>query len=71
MSAELYEMFRSMWVVWLMLLFVGVVVWTLWPSRKRSHDQAARIPLDDDPEVPAAAGPAEATADANKESKER
>lgn len=71
MSAELYETFRSLWVVWLMLLFVGLVVWTLWPSRKRSLDQAARIPLQDDPDVPAETAPANATAEANKDSKER
>ena len=71
MSAELYDTFRSLWVVWLMLLFVGLVVWTLWPSRKRSLNQAARIPLRDDPDVPAETAPANATAEANKDSKER
>ena len=71
MSAELYETFRSLWVVWLMLLFGGVVAWALWPSRKRSLDQAARIPLQDDPDVPAGAEPVDAAVDANKESKER
>lgn len=46
----LYETVRSLWVVWLMILFVGIVAWAFWPSRRRQRkmDEAARIPLRDD-----------------------
>ena len=50
---ELSELARTWWGVWLMLLFVGIVVWALWPSKRRRQDMQrhARIPLreDDDP----------------------
>lgn len=39
---------RSFWVLWLFLIFVAVVVWTMWPSRKSELEQQGRIPLDDD-----------------------
>jgi cytochrome c oxidase cbb3-type subunit 4 len=50
---ELSELARAWWGLWLMILFVGIVAWAMWPSRKRSeqmHD-AAMIPIreDDDP----------------------
>jgi cytochrome c oxidase cbb3-type subunit 4 len=44
----LVELARSFWGVWLMLLFVGIVVWTMWPSRKRKLERQARIPFEDD-----------------------
>ena len=44
----LAETARSLWVVWLGLIFLGIVFWALRPANaKRFHD-AARIPLDDD-----------------------
>jgi len=48
----LYETVRSLWVVWLMILFIGIVAWALWPSRRqqRKMDRHARIPLEDEPE---------------------
>jgi cbb3-type cytochrome oxidase subunit 3 len=30
-----------------MLVFVGVVVWTFWPGRRREMEAASRLPLDD------------------------
>lgn len=39
---------RELWVVWLFLLFVGIVVWTLWPSRKEKLERHARIPFEDE-----------------------
>ena len=45
---EFYEFVRSLWVVWLMVLFVGIVAWVLWPSRRRKYREAAQIPLEDD-----------------------
>jgi len=50
---ELSEIARAWWGLWLMILFMGIVSWTLWPSRKRSEEMldAAMIPFreDDDP----------------------
>ncbi len=43
-----YEWIRSLWVVWLLLLFLGIVAYALWPSNKAKFEHAARIPLEDD-----------------------
>ena len=40
--------FRSAWVVWMMALFVGIVVWVLWPSNRERFRRASRIPLAED-----------------------
>ena len=39
---------RSFWTVWLMLLFVGVLVWALRPRNKDKFDEASRIPFKDE-----------------------
>jgi cytochrome c oxidase cbb3-type subunit 4 len=39
---------RQLWVVWLMLLFVGIAVWVFWPGRKKELEDHGRIPLDDE-----------------------
>jgi cytochrome c oxidase cbb3-type subunit 4 len=50
---ELSELARTWWGAWLMLFFIGIVVWALWPSEKRKRDMRrnALIPFrdDDDP----------------------
>ncbi len=38
---------KSFWGLWLMLIFVGIVVWVMWPGRKREMDEHARIPFED------------------------
>ncbi len=50
--------FRSAWVVWMMALFVGIVVWVLWPSNRERFRRAARIPLSENerPSEPADSG---------------
>ena len=35
-------------LVYFMILFAGVLVYALWPSRKARFDDAARIPLRED-----------------------
>lgn len=42
------EHLRSLWVVWLMLLFGGVLFWTLRPKNKARFDDAANIPFKDE-----------------------
>jgi cytochrome c oxidase cbb3-type subunit 4 len=44
----LVEFARSFWGLWLMLLFVGIVVWTMWPSRKKKLEDQAKIPFKED-----------------------
>lgn len=49
--AELYAFLKSFWIVWCVLLFVGIIAWVLWPSRKARLEAHGRIPLEDDTEV--------------------
>jgi cytochrome c oxidase cbb3-type subunit 4 len=42
---SIYPLLRSVWVVWFMLLFIGIVVWAFWPSRRRKLEDLGRIPL--------------------------
>ena len=44
---ELALWLRQLWIVWLMLLFVGIGVWVMWPGRKRELERHGRIPLED------------------------
>jgi cytochrome c oxidase cbb3-type subunit 4 len=39
---------KQFWVVWLMLLFVGIVAWVYWPGRRREMEDNARIPFRDE-----------------------
>lgn len=45
-----YEFVRSFWVVWLMLIFVGIVAWVYWPKRKKELEEHGKIPFNDDGE---------------------
>ena len=45
--AGFYYWAKQLWMVWVAVLFVGIVVWTLWPSRKPEMERHARIPLED------------------------
>jgi len=39
---------RSLWVVWLMLLFLGIVAWVLWPKHTRKIEEHGKIPFKDE-----------------------
>jgi cytochrome c oxidase cbb3-type subunit 4 len=53
----IYPTLRSIWVVWFFLLFVGMVLWVMRPSKRRDYERAGEIPLlEDDDDT--AAGPA-------------
>jgi cbb3-type cytochrome oxidase subunit 3 len=45
---DLVDAFGSLAPVWLMLTFLGIVVWTFWPKRKKEVEAMARIPLEED-----------------------
>ena len=45
---DFYSFLKSLWVVWMMALFVGIVIWVCLPRNRRRFRRAAEIPLDDD-----------------------
>ena len=45
---ELYATARSLWVVWLMILFIGIIWWVYRPKNRRRFEEASRIPLRED-----------------------
>ncbi len=46
--AEVYAFVKSLWLVWCVLLFAGIVGWVYWPGRKSRLEAHGRIPLEDD-----------------------
>ena len=50
---ESYPWLRSLWTVWFFTLFVGLIIWTMWPSRRDLWTKRGEIPLLD-PHNPAA-----------------
>ena len=50
MFETIYDLANAFWPLWLMTLFLGIVVWVYWPSRKEELEAHGRIPLDDDRE---------------------
>lgn len=45
---DLAAFLTELWLVWLLLLFVGIVTWVFWPGRKKRLERHGRIPLEDD-----------------------
>ena len=45
---ELSEAARSLWVVWLMVLFLGVLFWAFRPKNKKRFEEDAMIPFKDE-----------------------
>jgi cbb3-type cytochrome oxidase subunit 3 len=48
--AEAYAVIKSFWLVWCMLLFIGIVASVFRPGRRHTLETYARIPLEDDEE---------------------
>ena len=46
--AELYAFVRSLWLLWLILLFVAIVAYVYWPSRRQRLESYGNIPLQED-----------------------
>ncbi len=46
-AQAVYEILRPYWVVWLMMLFVGIIWWAFRP-RNRDLERHGSIPLNDD-----------------------
>ena len=39
---------HSLWTVWMVLVFLGICGYAMWPGNRASFDHASRIPLSDD-----------------------
>ena len=44
------EVLRSLWGLWVMIFFSGIVLWAYWPSNKGKIESYGDIPLRDDNE---------------------
>jgi cytochrome c oxidase cbb3-type subunit 4 len=52
--SDLLPLFRTLWVVWFFVLFLGMLWFVLRPSKKQHFESQADIPLrDDDDAIPA------------------
>ena len=49
--AALAVLARQFWVIWLVVLFAGIVAWDYWPGRRPIYDRASRVPFDDQGKV--------------------
>jgi len=50
--AEFYAGIKSLWVVWLLGIFIAIWVWAFWPSNRQRFEAHGRIPLNDDDTAP-------------------
>jgi cytochrome c oxidase cbb3-type subunit 4 len=48
--SEMQWLFNSLWVLWFFLLFGGILVWVLRPSKRAAWEERGRIPFADDDE---------------------
>jgi cbb3-type cytochrome oxidase subunit 3 len=44
---EHYPWLKSLWTVWFFVVFVGLIIWTMWPSRRDTWTARGEIPLRD------------------------
>ena len=44
----LHRALSSIWTVWAVLLFAGILVWALRPANRTRFERDSRIPLNDD-----------------------
>ena len=44
------SLIHSVWTVLLLVIFIGILVWVFVIKRRGDFENAARIPLDDEPE---------------------
>jgi cytochrome c oxidase cbb3-type subunit IV len=43
--------FHSLWTVVLVVVFLGIVIWAFNSKRRQAFDEAAHLPLLDDPAI--------------------
>jgi cytochrome c oxidase cbb3-type subunit 4 len=46
--SDAYEFAQTYGLVYLVLLFVGMLIYALWPGNRRRFDDASKIPLRED-----------------------
>ncbi|RAI59896.1 cbb3-type cytochrome oxidase subunit 3 [Roseicella frigidaeris] len=46
---SLHSLLSTIWVVWFFVLFLGILVYVLRPSKRRHFERLADIPLRDEP----------------------
>lgn len=44
----IWEWAKTLWLVWLILVFVGIVFWVYRPKNKQKFEDASRIPFRDE-----------------------
>ncbi|MFO1189835.1 MAG: cbb3-type cytochrome c oxidase subunit 3 [Alphaproteobacteria bacterium] len=44
---EIAEFLRSLWALWLMAIFFGIIAWVYWPRRRHKLESHGRIPFAD------------------------
>lgn len=44
---SVHELLASLWTVWAVLIFAGIVFWAVRPSNRQRFERDARIPLND------------------------
>ena len=55
-----FTLIQSLWSIVILVTFLGIVFWAYSGKRKAAFDEAARLPLDDEPGVEAStASPAQ------------
>lgn len=50
MFEQIYHLANTLWPVWGIILFLGIVAYAFWPSNKKKFEHYGRIPLEDDRE---------------------
>lgn len=50
---DILALFQSIWTLIVMILFLGIVVWTYSRKRKAGFEEAAQLPIDDDDSIEA------------------
>lgn len=50
LAQTLSDFFRQFWGLWLMLLFIGIVIWAFRPGSRHTLEPHGSIPLRDDPD---------------------
>ena len=46
-----FTLFQSLWTIVVMVIFLGIVGWAFSSKRKSAFDEAARLPLEDEPQI--------------------
>ena len=48
MFEQIYHLANTLWPLWGVIFFLGIVAYAFWPSNKAKFERYGQIPLDDD-----------------------